>query len=73
MMRKIDLEDGQMGSLCCVCEEVPAVLVDRDCGPVCNGCMAHALAAERALREAGCVEDEGLRAFAQIRRNLKAL
>jgi hypothetical protein len=71
-LRLIDLTDAERGCVCLVCEAAPAAYRDRDCGPVCGDCLGAALRAENALRSVGLVEDEGLRAFAEIKRNLQA-
>jgi hypothetical protein len=71
-LRIIDLSADERGGLCLVCEEAGAAYRDRDVGPCCGDCLGAALRAENALRSCGLVEDEGLRAFAEMKRNLKS-
>jgi hypothetical protein len=53
-MNLIDLPECQQGTLCNICgDEGPhktADLQDRDLGPLCHECFAHALRATVALR-----------------------
>jgi hypothetical protein len=67
-LRIIDLSEAQRGSLCCVCEDRGAELADRDLGPVCAECFGHGMLAEKELRAMGLDEDEGLQAFAEMKR-----
>ena len=67
-LRIIDLSEAQRGSLCGVCENRGAELEDRDLGPVCADCFGHGMLAEKELRAMGLQEDEGLQAFAEMKR-----
>lgn len=51
MMNSIDLTEEQQGCLCLLCEDNRlANLLDRDLGPLCHDCFAHALRATTELR-----------------------
>ena len=53
-MNSIDLTEEQQGCLCLLCdttgEKTVANLLDRDLGPLCHECFAHALRATTELR-----------------------
>jgi len=52
-LRTIDLSPEERGSLCLVCEELPAQFRDLDLGPVCLDCGIECLRAMRALKVFG--------------------
>jgi len=53
-MNRIDLQPEHDGCLCLLCEKTGetqvAQLLDRDLGPLCHDCFAHALRATVELR-----------------------